>query len=204
MSTSEVRPVAPVVTDPTSRIDINKYRYDRRSHFRECIAQFQAKQICNIPNKVFDDLRHQIKIHNLEDGDENSPPEIRYQRVNGEHIQMFLKELNYTRYYEDINYICHKITNKPSNDISHIEAILIEDFNTLVEKYDEKYKNPSNDKRKNLLYVPCILYQLLLRHGYECKLPYFIKEINEEYIHEDILAELFKDLNWDFKNMLTE
>lgn len=59
------------------RINISsKYTYDRRSHFKECINQFQAKQNQNIPDKVFDDLYHQIKIHNLEDGDENTPPEL--------------------------------------------------------------------------------------------------------------------------------
>ena len=187
------------------RINISsKYTYDRRSHFKECINQFQAKQNQNIPDKVFDDLYHQIKIHNLEDGDENTPPEIKYQRLNKEHIQMFLKELNHTKYYEDIIFIYHKITNKPPDDISHIEAKLMEDFDTLIEKYDEKYKNSPNHKRKNFINIQCILYQLLLRHGYKCKRSDFniLKTIDKKYIHEDIIHELFKDLSWNFQSMV--
>jgi hypothetical protein len=187
------------------RINISsKYTYDRRSHFKECINQFQAKQNQNIPDKVFDDLYHQIKIHNLEDGDDNTPPEIKYQRLNKEHIQIFLKELNHTKYYEDIIYIYHKITNKPPDDISHIEAKLMEDFDILIEKYDEKYKNSPNHKRKNFINIQCILYQLLLRHGYKCKRSDFniLKTIDKKYIHEDIIHELFKDLSWNFQSMV--
>lgn len=187
------------------RINISsKYTYDRRSHFKECINQFQAKQNQNIPDKVFDDLYHQIQIHNLEDGDENTPSEIKYQRLNKEHIQMFLKELNHTKFYEDIIYIYHKITNKPPDDISHIEAKLMEDFDTLIEKYDEKYKNSPNHKRKNFINIQCILYQLLLRHNYKCKRSDFniLKTIDKKYIHEDIIHELFKDLSWNFQSMV--
>lgn len=187
------------------RINISsKYTYDRRSHFKECINQFQAKQNQNIPDKVFDDLYHQIKIHNLEDGDDDTPPEIKYQRLNKEHIQIFLKELNHTKYYEDIIYIYHKITNKPPDDISHIEAKLMEDFDILIEKYDEKYKNSPNHKRKNFINIQCILYQLLLRHGYKCKRSDFniLKTIDKKYIHEDIIHELFKDLSWNFQSMV--
>ena len=74
------------------RINISsKYTYDRRSHFKECINQFQAKQNQNIPDKVFEDLYHQIKIHNLMDGDESVSSEIRFKKLNKEHIQIFLK-----------------------------------------------------------------------------------------------------------------
>lgn len=187
------------------RINISsKYTYDRRSHFKECINQFQAKQNQNIPDKVFEDLYHEIHIHNLEDGDENVPPEIRYQRLNKEHIQMFLKELNHTKYYEDIIYIYHKITNKPPDDISHIESKLMEDFDILIEEYDKKYQNSSQHKRKNFINIQCILYQLLLKHGYKCKRSDFniLKTIDKKYIHEDIINELFKDLSWNFQHIV--
>lgn len=186
------------------RINISsKYTYDRRSHFKECINQFQAKQNQNIPDKVFHDLYHQIKIHNLEDGDSNVPHEIRYRKLNKEHIQMFLKELNHTKYYEDIIYIYHKITNKPAEDISHIEAKLMEDFDILIEQYDKKYKNSSQNKRKNFINIQCILYQLLLKHNYKCKRSDFniLKTVDKKSIHEEIIHELFKDLSWNFQHM---
>jgi hypothetical protein len=186
------------------RINISsKYTYDRRSHFKECINQFQAKQNQNIPDKVFDDLYHQIKIHNLIDGTETDPPEVRYKRLNKEHIQMFLKELNHTKYYEDIIYIYYKITNKPPEDISHIESKLMEDFDVLIELYDKKYKNSTQHKRKNFINIQCILYQLLLKHGYKCKRSDFniLKTVDKKAIHDEIIYDLFKDLSWNFQHM---
>lgn len=186
------------------RINISsKYTYDRRSHFKECINQFQAKQNQNIPDKVFDDLYHQIKIHNLIDGMETDPPEVRYKRLNKEHVQMFLKELNHTKYYEDIIYIYYKITNKPPEDISHIESKLMEDFDVLIELYDKKYKNSSQHKRKNFINIQCILYQLLLKHSYKCKRSDFniLKTVDKKAIHDEIIYDLFKDLSWNFQHM---
>jgi hypothetical protein len=184
------------------RINISsKYTYDRRSHFKECVNQFQAKQNQNIPDKVFEDLYHQIKIHNLLDGNEIDPPEVRYKRLNKEHVQMFLKELNYTKFYEDIIYIYYKITNKPPEDISHIEAKLLEDFDTLIELYDKKYKNSTQHKRKNFINIHCILYQLLLKHGYKCKRSDFniLKTVDKKAIHDEIIHDLFKELSWNFQ-----
>lgn len=184
------------------RINISsKYTYDRRSHFKECINQFQAKQNQNIPDKVFDDLYHQIKIHNL-DSDESDPPEVRFRRLNKEHIQIFLKELNHTKYYEDIVYIYYKITNKPPEDISHIESKLMEDFDTLIEVYDKKYKNSSLHKRKNFINIQCILYQLLLKHGYKCKRSDFniLKTVDKKAIHDEIIYDLFRELQWNFRS----
>lgn len=187
------------------RINISsKYTYDRRSHFKECINQFQAKQNQNIPDKVFQDLYHQIRIHNLEGPDENAPPEVRYKKLNKEHIQMFLKELNHTKYYEDLIYIYHKITNKPAEDISHIESRLMEDFDTLIEKYDQKYKNAAGQqKRKNFINIQSILFQLLARNGYKCKSSDMsaLKTWEKQTIHEEIIHDLFKDLSWNFHHM---
>lgn len=186
------------------RINISsKYTYDRRSHFKECINQFQAKQNQNIPDKVFQDLYNQIRIHNLEEGSENTPPEIKYRKLNKEHIQMFLKELNHTKYYEDIIYIYHKITNKPAEDISHLESKLMEDFDILIDQYDKKYKNSNQHKRKNFINIQCILYQLLLKHNYKCKRSDFniLKTVDKKSIHEEIILELFKDLSWNFKHI---
>jgi hypothetical protein len=72
----------------------------------------------------------------------------------------------------------------------------MEDFDTLIEKYDTKYKNAPNHKRKNFINIQCILYQLLLRHGYKCKRSDFniLKTIDKKYIHDDIIHELFKEL----------
>ena len=134
------------------------------------------------------------------DGDESVSSEIRFKKLNKEHIQIFLKELSYTKYYEDIIYIYYKITNKSPEDISHIESKLLEDFDVLIELYDKKYKN-SQYKRKNFINIQCILYQLLLKHGYKCKRSDFniLKTVDKKAIHDEIIHDLFKDLSWNFQ-----
>lgn len=64
---------------------------------------------------------------------------MRYQRLNKEHIQMFLKELNHTKFYEDIIYIYHKksLINLQMTYLT-LKLKLMEDFDTLIEKYDAK------------------------------------------------------------------
>ena len=42
------------------------YAYKRINHFREILAQFQAKETTQIPQKVLDDIKHQIKKERME------------------------------------------------------------------------------------------------------------------------------------------
>jgi hypothetical protein len=79
----------------------------------------------------------------------------------------------------------------------------MEDFDVLIELYDKKYKNSSQHKRKNFINIQCILYQLLLKHGYKCKRSDFniLKTVDKKAIHDEIIYDLFKDLSWNFQHM---
>ena len=41
---------------------IPKYTYNRKTHFKDCINQFQGKQQVNIKQKVYDDLTTQFEL----------------------------------------------------------------------------------------------------------------------------------------------
>ena len=76
---------------------------------------------------------------------------------------LIMKELSYNKYYEDITYIFHSLTNKPIPDISHLEPILLSDFDRLLNLYDQKHHD-----RKNFINNNYVLFQLLRKNGYKC------------------------------------
>ena len=87
-----------------NRINVtSKYNYNRATHFRDCIYQFQGKQNTVIPQEVYDDIYEKIERYNLcLEGD--LPRNVKYERVTKKHIYLFLKEMDYTN-YEDTDLI---------------------------------------------------------------------------------------------------
>lgn len=184
----------------TDRINITtKYQYDRRVHFRECINQFQGKQNSTIKQEVYDKLIEQLDRHGLvRDGD--LPQKIKYEQVTKYHIYIFLKEIGCSNHYEDLNLIYYTITGNELDDISHLEDVLMDDFDKLSQLYDEEYIKTKKISRKNFINTQYVLYQLLKRHKYPCARNdfTFLKTIERKGFHDDICSDLFKKLNWNF------
>ncbi len=48
------------------RINVcNKYTYDRKVHFKDCINQYQGKQNTNINPRIYDELEEQLVNHQI-------------------------------------------------------------------------------------------------------------------------------------------
>jgi hypothetical protein len=185
-----------------SRVNISsKYTYERRIHFRDCINQYQGKQNSTVSEKVYKDLLEQIRIHDLTDGEENSPKDKKFARVTKDHILLFLKITGHTKHYEDANLIFHNITCKKLDDISHLEPKLMDDFDKLSTLYDKKYKQDKDKKisRKSFINTQYVLYQLLRRHKHPCKKEEFniLKTLDRKSWHDDVCKELFEELGWN-------
>ena len=181
----------------TSRINTAlRYTYKRKIHFKDCINQYQGKQNSNINSKVFDDLRENIRLHELCNGDD-------YSRVTKEHLMMFLKDRGYTKHYEDINLIYKIITGNPTDDIGYLEEALLHDFNILTDMYDKKFKQTNRISRKSFINTQYVLFQLLKRHGHPCRSADFniLKTVDRKSLHEEIISELFNDLGWNFTSL---
>jgi len=181
------------------RVNISsKYTYDRRSHFRDCINQFQGKQNASISKQVYDSLIAQFVSHGIiPENYQSLTKQEAFKNVTKEHIILFLKEINQTRHYEDIVLIYHELTGKPTPNISHLENVLMQDFDILIDTYDKKYKN---SERKNFINTQYVLFQLLRRHRYPCKKEDFnmLKTVDRKYFHDTICSELFQELGWSF------
>lgn len=180
------------------RINIsNKYQYDRRTHFKDCINQFQGKQNATIDPQVYKDLTEQFRLHHLiPDNYDTLPKEQAFREITKEHVLMFLKETGYTKHYEDVVLIHHQLTGSPAPDISHLENDLLQDFDQLTDLYDKKYRN---NERKNFINTQYVLFQLLKRHKFPCKKEDFniLKTIDRKYFHDSVMQDLFESLGWN-------
>lgn len=182
------------------RINISaKYTYDRKVHFRDCINQYQGKQNSTIDPNVYKKLEDQFQKHHLLVGTSKTPKEKRFKNITKEHIHLFLKELEYTKHYENVNLIHYQMTGNKPDDISHLEDRLLDDFDLLTDLYDKKFKNKPGFDRKNFINTQYVLYQLLIRYRHPCKKEDFtiLKTVDRKSFHDDVAKICFEELNWN-------
>lgn len=183
----------------SDRVNIcTKYTYDRKVHFRDCINQYQGKQNCTIELKIYNDLENILERHHLLLGKKHDSKEYRFKNVSKEHIIMFLKELGYSKHYENVILIHCNLTGKKPDDISYLEDKLLNDFDLLVETYDKHFKNKV--ERINFISTQYVLFQLLQKYHHYCKKEDFVllKTMDRKSFHDNICKELFSILNWNF------
>jgi len=181
-----------------SRVNVsNKYTYERRIHFKDCINQYQGKQNSTIDQKVYYDIEKQLILHGIIKDDNLVN---RYNRVTKEHILLFLKETGHSKHYEDIVLIYHKLTGKKVDNISHLEDVLMEDFDKISNVYDQKFKFTGKIDRKSFINTQYVLFQLLRKHKYPCKQSDFnmLKTLDRKSFHDEIVKEIFEYLNFNF------
>ncbi|AAK82143.1 282R [Invertebrate iridescent virus 6] len=187
------------------RINVcNKYTYDRKVHFKDCINQYQGKQNTNINPRIYDELEEQLVNHqiiepaNKKDKFGNPISQSkRFKIVTRAHILFFLKELGYTKHYEDTILIHYTLTGKRPDNIEHLEEKLMADFDKLTEQYDLLFKDI---ERKNFINTQYVLFQLLRKHGYNCNKDDFavLKTTERKACHDDICKTLFDALGWKY------
>jgi len=186
----------------SGRINIsNKYSYERRVHFKDCINQWQGKQNSTIDPKIYEDLEKELEAHNLLNKSTNK--KIKFERVTKEHILFFLKETGHSKHYEDVILIYHKLTGKEIDDISHLEDDLMEDFDKVSEAYDKLFKFSGKVDRKSFINTHFVFYQLLRKYKHPCDKKQFnmLKTLDRKSFHDSILQTIFTHLGWNFQSL---
>lgn len=180
------------------RVNISaRYTYDRKVHFRDCINQYQGKQNCTIDQKIYNDLEDILERHHLLNGKKGDKKDYRFAKVETEHVLMFLRELGYSKHYENVNLIHYNLTGKKPDDISYLEDKLLNDFDILIDIYDKKFKNKVD--RVNFISTQYVLYQLLKKYNHPCKKEDFVilKTVDRASFHDTICCELFAMAGWN-------
>ena len=117
----------------------------RINHFREILAQFQAKETTQIPDEVIENIKLQIKKER-----------INVKNLTNKKSKDVLKKLGYNKYYEHIPFIKDKLGIKPPIMSQELEETLC---NLFIE-IQAPYAKACPDNRVNFLNYYYTVYKL--------------------------------------------
>ena len=161
------------------------YAYKRINHFREILAQFQAKESTQIPDEVIENIKLQIKKERL----------TIYQ-LNNKRAKDILKKLGYNKYYEHIPFIKDRLGIKPPIMSAALETTLCNLFMDIQSPY-AKY---CPDDRVNFLNYYYTIYKLCELLGQDQFLPFFpmLKDREKRIEQDEVWSKICQELNWEF------
>ncbi|HIF48759.1 MAG TPA: hypothetical protein EYQ68_02515 [Cytophagales bacterium] len=161
------------------------YAYKRINHFREILAQFQAKETTQIPIEVLNNIKLQIKKER-----------ISLKQITNKKAKDILKKLGYNKYYEHIPFIKDKLGIKPPVMSPELEDTLC----NLFMEIQKPYSNHCPDDRVNFLNYYYVLYKMCELLGENIFLSYFpmLKDPVKRIEQDEIWKKICKELNWEF------
>lgn len=161
------------------------YAYKRINHFKEILAQFQAKETTQIPTEVIENIKLQIKKER-----------ISLSKFTNTKAKDILKKLGYNKFYEHIPYIKDKLGIKPPVMTQQLEEQLC----NLFMEIQGPYAKFCPDDRVNFLNYYYTIYKLCELLGQIQFLPYFplLKDREKQIEQDEIWKKICADLNWEF------
>ena len=161
------------------------YAYKRINHFREILAQFQAKETTQIPEEVLENIKNQIKKER-----------INLTQLNNKKAKEILKKLGYNKYYEHIPFIKDKLGIKPPVMTPELEESLC----NLFMEIQGPYAKFCPDDRVNFLNYYYTVYKLCELLDQSQFLPYFpmLKDREKRIEQDEIWKKICEELDWEF------
>jgi hypothetical protein len=170
----------------TERVNIGgKYKYTRMIHFRNCFRQYQGKQKTRIPSECIRDVKDQLHING-----------IQMKKTNPKHVRTALQETGWSDQYENFVLIWSIVVDKKCPDVSHLEDIIVQDFQLIERTYNEIMGDPK-EERSSFMSYPYVLYQLLTRYDWKCDMNFFnmLKSDRISWL-DDIMDQIYFKLEW--------
>ena len=161
------------------------YAYKRINHFREILAQFQAKETTQIPDEVIDNIIQQIKKERID-----------LTQLTNKRTKEILKKLGYNKYYEHIPFIKDKLGIKPPIMSSDVETMLCKLFMDI----QAPYAKFCPDDRVNFLNYYYTVYKLCELLNQTQFLPYFpmLKDREKRIEQDEIWKNICEELGWEY------
>ena len=161
------------------------YAYKRINHFREIIAQFQAKETTQIDASIITAIEHQIRKER-----------ITLDQFTDAKAKEILKKLGYNKYYEHIPFIKDKLGIKPPVMSPELEETLC----SLFMEIQGPYARFCPDERVNFLNYYYTIYKLCELLGQTQFLSYFpmLKDRDKRIEQDEIWKNICKELKWIF------
>jgi ribosomal protein L37AE/L43A len=161
------------------------YAYKRINHFREILAQFQAKETTQIPEEVISNIKAQIKKER-----------ITLKHMTNKKAKDILKKLGYNKYYEHIPFIKDKLGIKPPIMSPELEDKLC----SLFMDIQRPYAKHCPDDRVNFLNYYYVLYKMCELLGENKFLPFFpmLKDPVKRIEQDEIWKKICNELSWEY------
>ena len=161
------------------------YAYKRINHFREILAQFQAKESTQIPAEVLSAIKQQIRKERITLG-----------QVTNKKAKDILKKLGYNKYYEHIPFIKDKLGIKPPIMCSELEDTLCR----LFMEIQAPYAKFCPEDRVNFLNYYYTVYKLCELLDQVQFLPFFpmLKDREKRIEQDEIWKKICGELDWEF------
>jgi hypothetical protein len=162
------------------------YSYKKENHFNEWIAQFQAKEVTNIPDDVYIQLQNEIRKQKIKKSD-----------ITHSTIRKFLKKLKLNKYYEHVPHITSYLSGKKPPKMS---ASLEDKLRLMFYKIQKPFENNCPGDRKNFLSYSYILYKFCELLSEDSFLPCFplLKSKEKLYKQDQIWKKICEELQWEF------
>ena len=161
------------------------YAYKRINHFREILAQFQAKETTQIPDEVLLNIKLQIKKER-----------IGLNQITNKKAKEILKKLGYNKYYEHIPFIKDKLGIKPPIMSPELEETLC----NLFMEIQAPYARYCPDDRVNFLNYYYTVYKLCELLNQVQFLEFFpmLKDREKRIEQDEIWKKICNELDWEF------
>ena len=161
------------------------YAYKRINHFREILAQFQAKETTCIPDNVLESIKQQIKKERIE-----------IYQFTDKKAKEIMKKLGFNKYYEHIPFIKDKLGIKPPVMTPDLEDRLC----NLFMEIQGPYAKFCPDDRVNFLNYYYTVYKLCELLGRREFLPFFpmLKDREKRIEQDQIWKQICIELDWVF------
>lgn len=161
------------------------YAYKRINHFREILAQFQAKETTQIPEEVLENIKNQIRKERID-----------LTQLTNKKAKDILKKLGYNKFYEHIPFIKDKLGIKPPVMTQELEESLC----NLFMEIQGPYAKFCPDDRVNFLNYYYTVYKLCELLDQQQFLPYFpmLKDREKRIEQDEIWKKICQELDWEF------
>lgn len=163
------------------------YAYKRINHFKELLAQFQAKESTEIPQDVFDSIVAELKKQRIEDTRNIKPAKMRE----------ILRKLKLNRKYDHIPHIINRLNGTSAQVMNReTEEKLLHMFKEIQPCFQKHC--PKN--RRNFLSYAYVLYKFceLLEYDEFLKSFPLLKNRDKLYLQDKIWCEICKEMQWEF------
>ena len=166
--------------------EVSYTAYIRLNHFKEILAQFQAKETTQIPDEVIKKIKNRIKKERIED----------FSKINYDVMRDILRKLGLNKYFEHIQYINSLFGIKPPVMSEELHETLCVLFIEIQKPW--AIHCPAN--RTNFFNYTYTLYQLCVLLDQTQYLPFIpMMKDREKQLEQDMIwKKVCKNLDWEF------